>query len=304
MKGNRKGNRGIGSKDNTRSARTSERHGSRAGGSRKPYDNRPNELNEVSHGDQEFIENRIEGKNPVLEALKSGRTVEKLLIARGNTEGSIREIIRRAKEKKIIIQEVDRQRLDEISQSGVHQGVIAYVTPYSYVEVEDILAQARDKGEDPFLIILDEITDPHNLGAIIRTAECSGAHGIIIPKRRSVGLTPAAIKASAGAVEYLPVAKVTNLANLLDKLKDQGIWIAGADMDGQNYTSQNLQGPIALVIGSEGRGIGRLLKEKCDFIIKIPLKGSIESLNASVAAGILMYEVVRQRGQLDKTLKY
>lgn len=226
------------------------------------------------------------------------------MIARGNTEGSIREIIRRAKEKKIIIQEVDRQRLDEISQSGVHQGVIAYVTPYSYVEVEDILAQARDKGEDPFLIILDEITDPHNLGAIIRTAECSGAHGIIIPKRRSVGLTPAAIKASAGAVEYLPVAKVTNLANLLDKLKDQGIWIAGADMDGQNYTSQNLQGPIALVIGSEGRGIGRLLKEKCDFIIKIPLKGSIESLNASVAAGILMYEVVRQRGQLDKTLKY
>src|SRR5690554_5957004 len=231
MKGNRKGNRGIGSKDNTRSARTSERHGSRAGESRKPYDNRPNELNEVSHGDQEFIENRIEGKNPVLEALKSGRTVEKLLIARGNTEGSIREIIRRAKEKKTIIQEVDRQRLDEISQSGVHQGVIAYVTPYSYVEVEDILAQARDKGEDPFLIILDEITDPHNLGAIIRTAECSGAHGIIIPKRRSVGLTPAAIKASAGAVEYLPVAKVTNLANLLDDLKTQGIWIAGADLE-------------------------------------------------------------------------
>ncbi|MBE3101354.1 MAG: 23S rRNA (guanosine(2251)-2'-O)-methyltransferase RlmB [Firmicutes bacterium] len=245
---------------------------------------------------QEFIENRIEGKNPVLEALKAGRTIEKLLIARGNLEGSIREIIRRARDKKIIIQEVDRQRLDEIAQSGAHQGVIAYVTPYSYVEVDEIIVRAKEKGEAPFIIILDEITDPHNLGAIIRTAECCGAHGVIIPKRRSVGLTPSTIKASAGAVEYMPVAKVTNIASTLDDLKKQGIWIAGADVDGQTYTQQDIKGPIALVIGSEGQGIGRLVKEKCDFMIKIPLMGKIDSLNASVAAGILMYEVIRQRG--------
>lgn len=294
MKRTRKGNRDFSPQDNK--ARFSGRQGNRTDGSRRSQDRKPSELIEIESPDQDFIENRIEGKNPVLEALKSGRTIEKLLIARGNTEGSIREIVGRAKEKKIIIQEVDRQRLDEISQSGVHQGVIAYVTPYSYVEVDDILALAREKGEDPFLIILDEITDPHNLGAIIRTAECSGAHGVIIPKHRSAGLTPAAIKASAGAVEYLPVAKVTNLANLLDRLKDQGIWIAGADMDGQDYTKQNLKGPIALVVGSEGQGIGRLLKTKCDLLVRIPLKGSIESLNASVAAGVLMYEVVRQRG--------
>ena len=250
----------------------------------------------VKEADPEFIENRIEGKNPVLEALKSGRTVEKLLIARGSTEGSIREIFRRARDSKIIIQEVDRQRLDEISQSGAHQGVIAYVTPYHYAEVEDMLARAKERGEAPFLVVLDEITDPHNLGAVIRTAECCGAHGVIIPKRRSVGLTPAAIKASAGAVEYLPVAKVTNIVRTLEDLKQRGIWIAGADVQGTGYTVQDLRGPIALVIGSEGKGIGRLIREKCDFLIKIPLKGRIESLNASVAAGILMYEVVRQRG--------
>ena len=244
----------------------------------------------------EWIENRIEGKNPVLEALKSGRTVEKLLIARGSTEGSVREIYRRARDSRIVIQEVDRQRLDEISQSGAHQGVIAYVTPYHYAEVEDMLARAKERGEAPFLVVLDEITDPHNLGAVIRTAECCGAHGVIIPKRRSVGLTPAAIKASAGAVEYLPVAKVTNIVRTLEDLKQRGIWIAGADVQGTGYTVQDLRGPIALVIGSEGKGIGRLIREKCDFLIKIPLKGRIESLNASVAAGILMYEVVRQRG--------
>lgn len=294
MRDDIKGNRGFNRKNNARPGKSNESYSSRTGGTGKRYDRRLIEM--IEQPDQEFIENRIEGKNPVLEALKSGRTVEKLLIARGNTEGSIREIISRAKENKIVIQEVDRKRLDEISQSGAHQGVVAYVTPYSYVEVEDILARAREKGEEPFLIILDEITDPHNLGAIIRSAECCGAHGVIIPKRRSVGLTPAAIKASAGAVEYLPVAKVTNLANLLDKLKEHGIWVAGADLDGQDYTKQNLKGPIAVVIGSEGRGMGRLIKEKCDFIVKIPLKGSIESLNASVAAGILMYEVVRQRG--------
>ena len=190
---------------------------------------------------EEVVENRVEGKNPVLEVLRSGRTVEKLLVARGITEGVIREIIGRAREKGVVIQEVDRQRLDEISDFGVHQGVIAYVTPYSYVEVDEIIKHARKKGEDPFLIILDEVTDPHNLGAIICTAECCGAHGVIIPKRRSVGLTPAVIaKASTGAVEYMPIAKVSNLARLLDDLKAQGIWIAGADLEGANYTQQDL----------------------------------------------------------------
>ena len=243
----------------------------------------------------EFIENRIEGRNPVLEALRSKRTIEKLLVAKGAGEGSIREIIGKAREKGIVIQEVNRQRLDEISSYNAHQGVIAYVTRYEYVEVEDLIKRGEDKGEPPFIVILDEITDPHNLGAVIRTAECCGAHGVIIPKRRSVGLTPAAVKASAGAVEYLPVAKVTNLVNTLEELKKLGFWIAGADTEGSSYTSQDLTGPIALVVGSEGRGISRLVKEKCDFLVSIPVKGSIESLNASVAAGILMYEVVRQR---------
>lgn len=245
---------------------------------------------------QEFVENRVEGKNPVLEALRSGRTIEKLLVARGISEGTVGEIINMAREKGIVIQEVDRQRLDEISDFGIHQGVIAYVTPYHYVEVDEIILRAKEKGEDPFLIILDEVTDPHNLGAVIRTAECCGAHGVIIPKRRSAGLTPAVVKASAGAVEYMPVAKVTNLARLLDELKTHGIWIVGADLEGSPYTRLNLTGPLALVIGSEGQGIRRLVKEKCDFLAGIPLKGRIESLNASVAAGILMYEVVRQRG--------
>lgn len=238
----------------------------------------------------------IEGKRPVLEALKSGRTVEKLLIARGSREGSVREIYSRAREAKIVIQEVDRKRLDEISGSGAHQGVLAFVTPYQYVEVEDILSRAEEKGEAPFLIVLDEIMDPHNLGAILRTAECCGAHGVILPKRRSVGMTPVAMKASAGAAEYLSVAKVPNLVHTLEDLKQRGIWIAGAATEGVEYTAQDLAGPIALVIGSEGKGIGRLIREKCDFLVRIPLRGRIESLNASVAAGVLMYEVVRQRG--------
>ncbi len=241
-------------------------------------------------------ENQIEGRNPVLEAFRSGRTVEKILIARTSREGSILEIIQKAKERGVVVQEVDRRRLDELSMTnGAHQGVIAFVTPYSYVEVEDILKQASAKNEPPFIIILDEITDPHNLGSIIRTAECCGAHGIIIPKRRAVGLTPAAIKASAGAIEFMSVAKVTNISDTIDKLKDHGIWVVGADMEGDLYTSKDLTGPIALVIGSEGKGLGRLVKQKCDFLIRIPLKGRISSLNASVAAGVLMYETARQR---------
>jgi 23S rRNA (guanosine2251-2'-O)-methyltransferase len=265
--------------------------------------NRKDPRGEMSTMDaQDFIENRVEGRNPVLEAIRSNRTIEKILIARGTGEGSIREIIGKAREKGIVIQEVDRQRLDEISDSNAHQGVIAYVTPYEYVEVEDLIKRAEDKGESPFIVILDEITDPHNLGAIIRTAECCGAHGIVIPKRRSVGLSPAAIKASAGAVEYLPVAKVTNLVSTLELLKKQGFWIAGADTEGNSYTAQDLTGPIALVVGSEGKGIGRLIKEKCDFLVSIPIKGNIDSLNASVAAGILMYACLCYISQIKNAI--
>jgi 23S rRNA (guanosine2251-2'-O)-methyltransferase len=246
-------------------------------------------------GDQE---GQVEGRNPVLELLRSGRTVEKLLIARGAREGSILEIVQKAKAQGIVVQEVDRRRLNELSMTdGAHQGVIAFVTPYSYVEVEDILELASKRGEEPFLIVLDEITDPYNLGSVIRTAECCGAHGVIIPKRRAAGLTPAAIKASAGAVEFVPVAKVTNISDTLDLLKRHGLWVAGADMDGETYTSKDLTGPIALVVGSEGRGLGRLVREKCDFLVRIPLMGRISSLNASVAAGVLMYEVNRQRSK-------
>ncbi len=246
-------------------------------------------------GDQE---GQVEGRNPVLELLRSGRTVEKLLIARGAREGSILEIVLKPKAQGIVVQEVDRRRLNELSMTdGAHQGVIAFVTPYSYVEVEDILELASKRGEEPFLIVLDEITDPYNLGSVIRTAECCGAHGVIIPKRRAAGLTPAAIKASAGAVEFVPVAKVTNISDTLDLLKRHGLWVAGADMDGETYTSKDLTGPIALVVGSEGRGLGRLVREKCDFLVRIPLMGRISSLNASVAAGVLMYEVNRQRSK-------
>ena len=243
-------------------------------------------------------EGQVEGRNPVLEVLRSGRTVEKLLISKGAMEGSILEIAQKAKAQGIVVQEVDRRRLNELSMTdGAHQGVIAFVTPYSYVGVEDILERASRQGEDPFIIVLDEITDPYNLGSVIRTAECCGAHGVIIPKRRAAGLTPAAIKASAGAVEFVPVAKVTNISDTLDLLKRHGLWVAGADMDGETYTSRDLTGPLALVVGSEGRGLGRLVREKCDFLVRIPMLGRISSLNASVAAGVLMYEVNRQRSK-------
>lgn len=270
--------------------------GSHEGSYKKQTIDRDRPDMEKGQAELDYPKNQIEGKNPVLEALKSGRTIEKILVARGSSEGSVREILKRAREKRLVIQEVDRSRLDDLAQSNAHQGIIAYVTPYDYVDLDHILQRARDLGEDPFIIVLDEITDPHNLGAIIRTAECSGVHGIVIQKRRSVGLTPAAIKASAGAVEYLPVAKVTNIATSLETLKKEGLWVAGADMGADLYTGQDLTGPIALVVGSEGHGLSRLVKEKCDFLVSIPQKGRVESLNASVAAGILMYEIVRQRG--------
>lgn len=266
------------------------------GGSPRAFGPKEGAVEAHTQGEAELFENRIEGKNPVLEALRSGRTIEKLLVVRGSQERSVREIVMRARALKVMIQEVDRQRLDELSESGAHQGLLAFVTPYRYAEVDDMLSAAQQRGEAPLILLLDEITDPHNLGAILRSAECLGAHGVVIPKRRAVGLTPAAVKASAGAAEHLPVAKVTNLAMLLEALKEKGLWIAGADGAGEEYTKKDFKGPLALVIGSEGQGIGRLIKEKCDFLVRIPMRGRIDSLNASVAAGILLAEAVRQRG--------
>jgi len=237
----------------------------------------------------------IEGRNPIREALKAGRPLDKILVARGVWDGSVRQIVGIAKERKIVVQEVDRSRLDEISTTGNHQGLIAYGAAHEYVELEDILERAREKGEDPFLIILDGISDPHNLGSILRTAECCGAHGVVIPKRRAVGLTPTVAKASSGAVEYIPVARVTNIGATLETMKEQGIWIAGADVTGEAYYRADLTGPLALVIGSEGEGMSRLVREKCDFLVSIPLLGNVESLNASVAAGIIMYEITKRR---------
>ncbi|GAE03966.1 TrmH family RNA methyltransferase [Clostridium botulinum B str. Osaka05] len=248
-------------------------------------------------GQQEEIrEDIIEGRNAVIEALKSNKTIEKVMVAKGDLEGSIKIIISLAKEKGIVINEVDRKKLDSISQTRAHQGVIAFTTPYQYCAVEDIIRYAKQKEEDPFIVILDEIEDPHNFGSILRTAEVCGVHGVIIPKRRNVGVTPTVYKTSAGAVEYMKISKVTNINNVIDKLKEKGIWIYGADMCGNDYCFDvSLSGPIALVIGSEGRGISKLTKNKCDVLVKIPMFGNITSLNASVAGGMLMYEILKQR---------
>ena len=245
--------------------------------------------------EKEFNENQLEGRNAILEVLRSGRDIEKIFVLRGNPEGTIRRIIAQASEKGVVIQEVSRQKLDEMSQTKNHQGIIAIVSAHDYVEVDDILEAASAKNEHPFIIILDGITDPHNLGAIIRSAETAGAHGVIIPKRRSVGLTATVGKTSAGAIEYLPVARVTNIAKTIDDFKKMGVWITCGDMSGTDYFEASLDGPIAIVIGSEGTGVSRLVKEKCDFTVSIPMYGKISSLNASVAAGLLMYEVIRQR---------
>ena len=226
---------------------------------------------------------QIEGRNAVLEAFRSGKCVDKL--------------IREARKKDTIINYVAKERLDQLSETGAHQGVIAQVSAYEYASVEDILAKAREKGEDPFIFILDNIEDPHNLGAIIRTANLAGAHGVIIPKRRAVGLTSTVAKTSAGALNYTPVAKVTNLGHTIDELKEQGMWFVCADMGGETMYNLNLTGPIGVVIGNEGEGVSRLIREKCDFVTSITMKGDIDSLNASVAAGVLGYEIVRQRLQ-------
>lgn len=242
-----------------------------------------------------YEESTIEGRNAVMEAMKAGKTVDRLFVLRGNQDGPIRTIIDKAKKMDAIISFVTKERLDQLSQTGKHQGVIAYTAAYEYAEVEDILAIADQRNEAPFILLLDNIEDPHNLGAIIRTAHQAGAHGIIIPKRRAVGLTATVAKTSAGAINYLPVAKVTNLAVTIEELKKKGIWFVCADMEGEIMYKLDLKGPIGLVIGSEGEGVGRLVKEKCDFIAKIPMYGKVDSLNASVAAGIMAYEIVRQR---------
>lgn len=243
-------------------------------------------------------EDIIEGRNAVIEALKTDRTIEQILIAKGDMEGSINVVLGLAKEKKIVVKEVDRKKLNQMSETKAHQGVIAIVTPYKYCEIEDILNCAKERGEDPFIIVLDEIEDPHNFGSIIRTAEVCGAHGIIIPKRRNVGVTPVVYKSSTGAIEHMKISKVTNINMVLNTLKEKGIWIYGADMDGESYCYDvDFRGGVALVIGSEGRGISKLVKEKCDVIVKIPMKGKITSLNASVAAGVMMYEVLKQKLQ-------
>ena len=241
------------------------------------------------------MEDKIIGRNPVMEAIRSGRSIDKILIKKGKYEGSVIPIIKKAKSAGIIIQEVDRSKLDVIAEGENHQGIIAYVSAYEYATVSDILDRAAEKNEAPFVIICDRITDPHNLGAIIRTANCVGAHGVIIPKRNSAGLNSIVAKTSAGAVEYTPVAKVTNISKTIDDLKEKGLWIAGADMDGEEMYKVDLKGALGLVIGSEGEGISRLVREKCDFIASIPMGGDINSLNASVAAGVLMYEALRQR---------
>ena len=238
---------------------------------------------------------QIEGRNAVLEAFRSGKCVDKLFILDGCQDGPVRTIAREARKKDTIINYVSKERLDQLSETHAHQGVIAQVAAYEYSTVEDILAKAEEKGEPPFLILLDNVEDPHNLGAIIRTANLAGAHGVIIPKRRAVGLTSTVAKTSAGAINYTPVAKVTNLVRTMDELKQKGIWFVCADMGGESMYRMNLTGPIGLVIGNEGEGVSRLVREACDFTASIPMKGDIDSLNASVAAGVLAYEIVRQR---------
>lgn len=240
-------------------------------------------------------ETHIEGRNAVLEAFRSGKTIDKLYVLDGCQDGPVRSITREARKHDTIINYVTKERLDQISETGKHQGVIAVSAAYDYAEIEDMFALAEKKGEVPFLLILDGIEDPHNLGAIIRTANQAGAHGIIIPKRRAVGLTPTVARTSAGAINYVPVAKVTNLSNTMKELKERGMWFVCADMDGTRMYDLDLTGPIGLVIGNEGDGVSPLVKKNCDMVASIPMKGDIDSLNASVAAGVLSYEIVRQR---------
>ena len=252
--------------------------------------------NQDGQNQRELPEDVLIGRNAVTEALRAGRGINKILLADGDREGQVSEITALAKERGIILQFVERSKIESIAGGLRHQGVLAYVAPVAYAELEDILAKAEAAGEPPFLLLLDELEDPHNLGALLRTADATGVHGVLIPKRRSVPLTATVAKTSAGAVEYVPVARIGNISQTLKALKEKGFWVAGADMDGsQNYYEADLTGPLVLVVGSEGKGMGRLTKEQCDFIVKMPMVGKINSLNASVAGSILMYESMRQR---------
>ena len=242
-----------------------------------------------------YREETIEGRNAVMEAFRSGKSIDKLFVLDGCQDGPVLSIKREAKKQDTIIRYVDKERLDQMSETGKHQGVIAYAAAYDYAEVEDIMKLAKESNEDPVIFILDNIEDPHNLGAMIRTAHQAGAHGVIIPKNRAAGLTATVARTSAGALNYIPVAKVTNISKTIEDLKKEGLWFVVADMDGTTMYDLNLTGPIGLVIGSEGDGVSRLVKEKCDFVASIPMKGKIDSLNASVAAGVLAYEILRQR---------
>lgn len=245
--------------------------------------------------EDKFQESKVEGRNAVLEAFRSGRVVDKLFVQERCEDGPVKTILREAKKHDTMVRFVKKERLDQMSDTGKHQGVIAMTAAYDYAEVEDILEKAREKGEPPFILLLDNIEDPHNLGAIIRTANLAGAHGVIIPKNRAVGLTATVARTSAGALNYTPVARVTNMARTIEELKKEGLWFVCADMGGTSMYSLELKGPIGLVIGNEGDGVSRMVKEKCDFIASIPMKGDIDSLNASVAAGVLAFEIVRQR---------
>jgi len=253
-------------------------------------------MNKRNNEPTELREDILEGRNPVFEALRAGRQIDKILIAKSDNKGAITRILALAKEQKILVSEVERNKLDAISQTGAHQGIIAYAAAATYVSVEEILQNAADKGEAPFVILCDSLNDAGNLGSIIRTAECCGAHGVIIPKHRSVALNAIAAKASAGATEYMPVCKATNLTQCIKKLKDAGLWVCGTDAEGASELYKtDMTGPLAVVIGSEGEGISRLVKENCDFMVSIPMKGHVNSLNASAAAAVLMYEIHRQR---------
>ena len=245
--------------------------------------------------EEKFQESKVEGRNAVLEAFRSGRVVDKLFVLERCEDGPVRTILREAKKHDTMVRFVKKERLDQMSETGKHQGVIAMTAAYDYAEVDDILNKAREKGEAPFVVLLDNIEDPHNLGAIIRTANLAGAHGVIIPKNRAVGLTATVARTSAGALNYTPVARVTNMARTIEELKKEGLWFVCADMGGTSMYQLDLKGPIGLVIGNEGEGVSRMVKEKCDFVASIPMKGDIDSLNASVAAGVLAYEIVRQR---------
>ncbi len=267
---------------------------------KKGYDKREKSSNDAAFSDNEIAPLTIEGRNAVTEAIRSGRSMDKIFILDGCQDGPVATIRKEAKKAGIMMKFVSRDRLDQISQTGAHQGVIAYAAAYDYSEMDDIFALAEERGESPFVLILDNIEDPHNLGAIIRTANIAGAHGVIIPKNRAVGLTATVAKTSAGALNYTPVVKVTNIGRTIDELKDRGMWFVCADMDGEIMYSLDLKGSIGLVIGNEGSGVSKLVREKCDMVASIPMNGQINSLNASVAAGVLAYEIVRQRGGYGK----